>query len=194
TFMDAQVGKLLDAIDKAGVADRTIIVFLSDHGYHLGDHRMWQKMSLFERSARVPFIVSAPNAPSHGVKTKAIAELVDLYPTLVDLCGLTRPEGIDGESLKPVLEKPTDRGKGFALTQVTRFRGKQGQRMGYSLRTDRWRYTEWDGGELGIELYDHENDPKELNNLAEDPAYSQTVKELQSELHRRKVIKNSTSQ
>jgi len=194
TFMDTQVGKLLDAIDKAGVADRTIVIFLSDHGYHLGDHQMWQKMSLFERSARVPFIISAPNIPSHGVKTNAIAELVDLYPTLADLCELKLPEGTDGESLKPILEKPSTPGKGFALTQVTRFRGKEGQRMGYSLRTDRWRYTEWDGGKLGIQLYDHKNDPRELNNLAEDPAHSQTIKELQSELQRRKVIKNSSSE
>ena len=193
SFMDAQVGRLLDALDKSGIANRTIVIFVSDHGYHLGDHGMWQKMSLFERSAHVPLIIAAPNTKAHGAKTAALAELVDIYPTLANLCGLKEPTGIDGESLKPILDDPALSGKGFALTQVTRFRGKKGQVPGYSLRTDRWRYTEWDDGKLGAELYDHANDPKELTNLAKDPAHHQTLEELQSELHRRKVANSPTS-
>ncbi|GIX04727.1 MAG: iduronate-2-sulfatase [Planctomycetaceae bacterium] len=190
TFMDAQVGRLLDALDRLKLADRTIIVFTSDHGYHLGEHGLWQKMSLFEESARVPLILVAPGVGKPGSRSEAIVSLVDLFPTLTELCGVKPPENIQGQSLVPMLKDPSYTGRGWALTQVTRGGGggkKAGtqptrQVFGYSLRTPRWRYTEWDEGKQGRELYDHEHDPHEQTNLAERPEHTETIRQLSAQL------------
>ena len=183
TFMDAQVGKLLDAVDRLGLAENTVIVMTSDHGYHLGEHSLWQKMSLFEESARVPLIISAPGMKSKGKSTGQLVELIDLYPTLADLCGLPVPENLPGQSLRPFLDDPEAPGKPAAVTQVQR-RKRRGQTeadyMGYSVRSERWRYTEWDEGEKGVELYDHDNDPSEMRNLADDPDMASVVKEMKA--------------
>jgi arylsulfatase A-like enzyme len=163
------------------LADETIVVMASDHGYHLGEHGLWQKQSLFEESARVPLVISAPGMKTGGRVTTSLAELVDLYPTLADLCGLEAPENLSGRSLKPVLDDPEEEVRDAALTQVFRNRRRSGpdeEFMGYSIRTDRWRYTEWDEGKQGRELYDHENDPNETDNLAEAAEHSETVAEL----------------
>ncbi len=181
SFMDAQAGRVLDALDRLGLAGKTIIVFTSDHGYLLGEHKLWQKMSLFEESARVPLIITAPGAKGRGKASAALTEMVDLYPTLADLCGLPAPSDLDGKSLRPQLNKPKTPGKDAVLTQVTRGK-KGGQVMGYSLRTDRWRYTEWDGGKEGIELYDKKKDPHEFVNLARDPRYEKTMEQLRQKL------------
>jgi arylsulfatase A-like enzyme len=177
SFMDAQVGRVLDALDRLGLADRTIVVFTSDHGYHLYDHGLWQKQSLFERSARVPLIVSAPGKTGNGRRTRALAELVDLYPTLADLTGLPTPTYLDGVSLAPVLTNPAGAVKEAAFTQVRR-----GETHGYSIRTDRWRYTSWDDGRQGEQLYDMAADPRETTNLASDPTWAATVAELRQRL------------
>lgn len=177
TFMDAQVGRVLDAIDQHGMADRTIIVFTSDHGYHLGDHQLWQKMSLFEQSARVPLIIAGPGI-ENGAVCKSPVGLVDLYPTLANLCSVKLIDEVQGQDLSPMLKDPSRLGRGYALSQVTR--GKAS--MGYSLRTPRFRYTQWDGGQLGSELYDHDNDPEELVNVVDIAAYQTELPKLKQQL------------
>src|SRR5439155_21800111 len=136
SFMDAQAGQVLDELDRLKLANRTIIVFISDHGYSLGQHGAWQKLMLFDRVCRVPMIIALPGA--RAAKTQAIAELVDLYPTLTELCGLKSPEGLEGVSLAPVLSDPSKSVNSAAFTQITLPR-----RVGQSVRDDRWRYTEW---------------------------------------------------
>jgi uncharacterized sulfatase len=150
----------------------------SDHGYHMYEHALWQKMSLFENSSRVPLIIAAPGAKGNGRSTAALAELVDLYPTLADLCGLKPPAYLDGKSQRPVLEDPTRSVKDAAFSQVRR-----GEKLhGYSVRVGRWRYTEWAEGRQGTQLFDEQADPKETTNLAADPRHAQTVAELRKRL------------
>ncbi len=183
SFMDAQVGRVIDALDQAGLADNTVIVFTSDHGYHTGEHGLWQKMSLFEESARVPLLIVAPGVSQPGTVAASPVSQVDLYPTLAALCGVTAPDTLQGQSLVPLLADPEAQGRGWALSQVTRGRGKnQPPFFGYSLRTPRWRYTEWDEGRQGRELYDHDSDPKELTNLADSADHAATVADLSAKL------------
>ena len=184
SFMDAQVGRVIDALDRLGLADNTIIVFTSDHGYHMGEHGLWQKMSVFEESARVPLLIVAPGVSRPASSVAAPVGHIDVYPTLAELCGVTAPENLQGESLVPLLKDSAAESRGWALSQVRRGGGRQGGGgfFGYSLRTPRWRYTEWDEGNEGRELYDHDGDPRELTNLADDPAHEQTIAELSAKL------------
>ena len=194
SFMDAQVGRVVETLDRLGLSENTVIVFTSDHGYHTGEHGLWQKQSLFEESARVPLLIVAPGVTKKGGVARSPVSQVDLFPTLAELCGVERPANLQGQSLVPMLKDPKVAGRGWAITQVVRgggFRragaspaiGDQGTRFfGYSLRTPRWRYTEWDEGRRGRELYDHESDPRELTNLAADPAHAKTVEDLSSQL------------
>ncbi|MDY0169351.1 MAG: sulfatase [Thermoguttaceae bacterium] len=182
TFMDAQVGHVLDALKRLGLAENTIVVFTSDHGYHLGEHGLWQKMSLFEESARVPLVIAAPGVAVEGGVCEAPVGLVDLYPTLAALCNVAAPDNLQGQSLVPMLKDPAEPGRGWALTQVTRGGRQTGRFFGYSLRTPRWRYTEWAEGEQGRQLYDHDADPQEQVNLADDPAHAETIAELSRKL------------
>ena len=173
TFMDAQVGHVLNALDRLGLADSTIVVFTSDHGYHLADHGLWQKRSLFERSARVPLIIAVPRAKARGGTARGLAELVDLYPTLADLVGIKPTGPLDGVSLAPMLDNPSASVKDAAFTQT---------QNGYAVRTDRWRYIEWGAGQDGVQLYDMERDPGETTNLAQDARHAVTVADLRGRL------------
>jgi iduronate 2-sulfatase len=173
SFMDAQVGVVIDALDRLGLAKDTVIVFTSDHGYHLADHGLWQKQSLFERSTRVPLIIATHDNQSAGQTAKGVVELLDLYPTLTELCRLEAPKYLEGASLVPALKDPAAVIKRAAFSQVRR-----GNFGGYAARTDRWRYIEWDGGTKGMQLYDEQVDPAETKNLVSDPAHAATVAEL----------------
>jgi len=181
TFMDAQLGKLLDAMDRHSLWENTVVVFSSDHGYHLGEHGLWQKMSLFEESARVPLVIYHPEMNAAGQSSGSPVELIDVYPTVADLCGLDAPDNLHGKSLRSVLQNPSASVKEAALTQVSRRKGRRNDAKefkGYSIRTDRYRYTEWDGGVEGVELYDHEEDPMEFENLAEKEEAAETVAKM----------------
>ncbi|HPD31810.1 MAG TPA: sulfatase [Phycisphaerae bacterium] len=193
SFVDAQVGRLMDALVRFELADNTVVLLLGDHGWLLGEHGQWQKMSLFEESARVPLIIAAPGTKGKGKACPRTVELVDVYPTLAALCGID-PKGAEGASLVPLLNDPQASWSKPALTQVSRgtrlgttAAAQSGQRgfMGRSLRTERWRYTEWDEGRQGTELYDHQNDPKEYRNLANDPAYADMAAKLRQMLRSR---------
>lgn len=185
SFMDAQVGKVIDSLDRLGLAQNTVIVFTSDHGYHTGEHGLWQKMSLFEESARVPLLIVAPGVSQAGSIIQTPVSQIDLFPTLAELCGITAPDNIQGQSLTGILRDPQTVGRGWAITQVSR-NEKQGdsttQYFGYSLRTPQWRYTQWQSQVPQAELYDHANDPRELTNLARQPAFSTTVERLSAQL------------
>lgn len=179
SFVDAQVGRLLDAVDRLGLAENTVIVFWSDHGYFVGEKGLWKKQSTFERVARVPLIVAAPGLTA-GRESVRPVELLDLYPTLADLCGLKAPAECQGISLRPLLADPATPWDRPAYTQVHR-----GNVRGYSVRTDRWRYTEWgDDGAAGVELYDHKADPDEETNLARDAQHADTIAQLKPLLAR----------
>jgi uncharacterized sulfatase len=173
SFVDAQIGKLLDTMDKHKLWDNTVVVFWSDHGYHLGEHGLWMKQSLFEESARVPLVIVAPGAKGNGQVCARTVEFVDLYPTLADLAGLTPPKNLEGASLKPLLDDPKRAWDRPAYTQVQR-----GNFPGYSVRTERWRYIEWDDGKKGAQLYDHDADPHEYKNLIDDAKYAKVVEEM----------------
>jgi len=194
SFIDAQVGRVVETLDRLGLAENTIIVFTSDHGYHVGEHGLWQKMSLFEESARVPLLIVAPGVAAKGAVAKDPISQVDLFPTLAELCSVKIPANLQGQSLVPMLKEPSTTGRGWALSQVVRGGGlnratvtadigSEGARFfGYSLRTPRWRYTEWDEGRQGRELYDHDADPRELTNLASAASHAQTIAELSQQL------------
>ena len=158
SFIDAQIKIVFDSLKASGEWENTIVIFTSDHGYHLGDHFLWGKVTLFDIGAKVPFIVHAPGLTKAGTRSEAMVELIDIYPTLAQLTGLTPPGHLQGASLRPLLDHPERLGKkNYAYSIVTR-----GKEMGYALRNQRWRYGKWPDGE---ELYNLTNDPEEKNNL-----------------------------
>jgi iduronate 2-sulfatase len=175
SFMDAQVGRVLEELKRLQLADKTIVVFFSDHGWSLGEHGQWQKQLLFEEVARVPLIIALPKGKK-GTCEQPV-ELVDLYPTLADFCDVKPPANLEGKSLRPLLKNTKAKWDRPAFTQQVRNDGTK-RVMGYTVRTERWRYTEWDGGRLGAELYDHEKDEHEWRNLAKDSSYAKTVADL----------------
>jgi len=159
SFMDAQLGRVLDALDKNQLWDKTIVVFVSDHGYHTGERNWWNKNTLFERSCRSPLIIAVPGMKG-GQTTRSLTEFVDVYPTIADFCGLEMPHPAAGSSLRPVLADPAMSVKDAAFTLVTRSSKLHGQ----SIRTARWRFTWWSDGQT--ELYDHDADPEELHDVS----------------------------
>jgi uncharacterized sulfatase len=173
TFMDAQFGKVFDALQQNSYANNTLIFFLSDHGYHLGERGWWNKSNLTELSCRTPLIVYAPGMKAAGEPCCRLVEFIDIYPTLTKLCKLQAPSELDGRSFAPLLDDPSQGWKEAAFTQFRR-----GELMGRSVRTVRWRYTEWGDGRAGRELYDHTTDPREYRNLAADAAHAREVTRL----------------
>lgn len=175
SYLDAQIGKVLTELDRLGLRENTIIVFWSDHGFHLGEHGLWCKTSNFENDAHVPLMISVPHMKTAGKTSDALVELLDMYPTLVELCGLPSPGTLEGTSLVPVLKDPTQSVKPAAYTQHPRpaYYKKQPENMGVSVRTPRYRYTEWrefkTGKVIARELYDHTSDPEENTNIIEHP-------------------------
>jgi arylsulfatase A-like enzyme len=172
SFMDAQVGRVLAELDRLHLRDNTIVVFWGDHGYHLGEKGKWSKAySLWEIGLRAPLIISVPGA--RGQVSERVVELLDLYRTLADLCGLPPPEGVEGRSLVPLLRNPKMRWD-YPAFAVVQFQGK----LGESVRTERWHYVEWDEGRAGAMLLDARNDPGELKNLATDPRQATTAQQM----------------
>lgn len=181
SYVDAQIGRLLDALRSSGRYDDCVVILWSDHGWHLGEQSAWGKMTNFEIATRVPLIVKAPGVAA--ARTRAIAELVDLYPTLCDLASIDPPEHLEGESLQRVLDDPGAESERVALSQYARFREKY---MGRALRTQRYRYVAWFESESGRladrELYDHDCDPAETRNLAGEQDNELLVTELENQL------------
>lgn len=190
SFIDAQVGRLLTELDRLKLADNTIVVFWSDHGYHLGEHQgVWQKRTLFEESSRAPLIIRSPGAKGNGVTCRKIVEFVDIYPTVASLAKTKAPDRLEGKDLSPLLQDPLAKWEEIAVTQVLRPADDRLSQptMGCSIRTARWRYTEWADGKAGRELYDHFSDPNEFRNLAIEPdeAAKKIMLQLRRELQKR---------
>jgi len=185
SYMDAQVGKVLSELDRLNLRSNTIVILWGDHGWKLGEHDAWCKHSTCENDANAPLILSAPGMKNPGHHTKALVEFVDIYPTLSELAGLPLPSHLEGVSLKPLLNNPGQSWKSAAFSQYPRKGGKSGtgDLMGYSMRTDRYRFTVWvdrkDHAKVdATELYDHQKDPQENQNIAKDPANAELVKNL----------------
>lgn len=209
SYTDAQVGKVLDALEKEGLADNTIVILYGDHGYHLGDHGLWNKMTNFENATHVPLIVSAPGMKK-GVKSESMVEFLDVFPTVCELTKTPQPQKLDGKSLVPVLKNPKAKIKDYAMSQYSRtttenytissdtdLKGKAKELEedihGYAIRDPRYRLVEWTKGfktyqpfdeakVIGYQLFDYQKDPEERHNVANDPAYASVVKKLKKQL------------
>ncbi len=188
SYTDAQVGRLLDALDREGLADSTVVVLWGDHGWQLGDHGLWHKHTNFELAARAPLLIRVPGQKTAGQKCAAPVEFVDIYPTLTDVCGLPVPAGLDGTSLRKWLDSPGTPADKVAISQYPRNGAQTGNRplMGYSIRDGRWRLTLWrdrrNGEIVARELYDEQNDPAETVSLADKPENRATVERLSKHL------------
>ena len=187
SYVDALVGRLLDALTRLKLDENTVVILLGDHGYHLGEQGLWTKANNYELSTRVPLIVSVPEPPAVGTTTNALVEFVDVYPTLADICGLGVPDGLEGISLKPLLTASDRPWKKAVFSQYPRARDGSRHRghgdiMGYAVRTRRYRYIEWCECEskqvVARELYDHESDADEMRNVATQPKHAETIREL----------------
>ena len=206
SYTDAQVGILLNTLDSLGTLNNTVIVLWGDHGWHLGDHDMWGKHTNYEQSTRAPLIFAAPNMKG-GQTSNSLTEFVDVFPTLCDLSGLPIPQNLAGKTLKPLMQDTKATVKTFSMSQYPRKLKKAtksdavktdpelGKLMGYSMRTDKYRYTVWLNRDFRsskdaysadrvytIELYDYEKDPLEKVNVAKDKNYAAVSKDLQAKM------------
>jgi len=201
SYTDAQIGKLLDALDASGLSDNTIIVLWGDHGWHLGDHNLWCKHTDFEQATHAPLIFSSPAIKPSVVNN--VTEFVDIFPTICDLAGLEIPEQLDGKSLKGLMKNPKSTFKEYAVSQYPRSGpGKETERlgyasaeyMGYSIRTKQYRFTMWMKSKFrssqpfnesliyGMELYDYKKDPNETVNVVDDKEYVKIKNELKQKM------------
>jgi iduronate 2-sulfatase len=173
-FMDAQVGKVLAALEKAGLADNTIVIFTSDHGYHLGEHDFWAKVSLRDESAMVPLIIRVPG--KQPAVCHSLTELLDLYPTIASLCGLEVPARLQGKNISPMFDDPTHQVRDAAFSVAP-------SREGFLLREDSWAYIQYaEDASKGIELFDMASDPKQYTNLAQNPQFAAVVERFEGKL------------
>jgi uncharacterized sulfatase len=180
SFMDAQVGKVLDALKESGQLDNTLIVFFGDHGYHLGEHNWWNKVTIFEKGTNAPFIIAGNTVGKKGIKSNSMFEFVDIYPTLADVMNLKNvPEYLEGESFAESIHDPEQE-----FRSEVRAVSRRGDMLGRMVKNKDWRYVEWDFGKKGRELYDQHNDPIEYNNLAENKEYQEVVNEMQILLYK----------
>lgn len=196
-YVDAQIGKVLTELEKSGAADNTIIAIWGDHGFHLGDHALWCKHSNFEQATRSPLIIKAPGQKATGRKTQSPTEFIDIFPTLCDLAGLKIPNGLEGVTLRPILDDADTSVKSLAQSQYDRIDWRNSDRklMGYSYRGPRYRLTQWkemsykkgesDGPIVAEELYDYKTDPLETRNLIKDPRAAGPLKDMREEVARR---------
>jgi arylsulfatase A-like enzyme len=191
SYTDAQVGKLLDELDRLGLSKNTIVILWGDHGWKLGEHDAWAKHSNCENDTNAPLILSAPGMKHPGSHTNALVEFVDVYPTLSELAGLPLPKHLEGTSLKPLLDDPQRPWKTAAFSQYPRPGTKTaaGDLMGYTMRTERYRFTVWladkDHTKIdALELYDHQTDPQENINIAKKPANAALVEQLMAQWHK----------
>ncbi|MBI1372443.1 MAG: sulfatase-like hydrolase/transferase [Phycisphaera sp.] len=174
SYMDAQVGKILGALDRLGLRDNTIVVFTADHGYQLGEHELWQKMHLHEETTHIPLIVAAPGRPVGA--PDALGQQIDIYPTLAELCGLPIPPHVQGKSLASVVNDPDHAPAVHESVYTLR------NDADHMLRTDRWALIVYNDGKSGVELYDMEKDPHQFTNLAEDPQHKQVLDDMRAKL------------
>lgn len=187
SYTDAQIGRVLDALEKEGLAENTVIVLWGDHGWQLGDHGLWHKHTNFELATRAPLLISVPHSKTAGQLCDAPVEFVDVYPTLADVCGLAIPAGLDGASLKRFIENPAAPANKVAISQYPRRTGQAGGNvMGYSVRDERWRCTFWrerSGSKIvATELYDEKNDPAETVSLHDKPENQSIIEALSKHL------------
>jgi uncharacterized sulfatase len=174
SFMDAQVGKIVKALEETGQLENTLILFFGDNGYHLGEHNWWNKVTIFEKGTHVPFIMAGQSVGKKGVESNAMFEYIDIYPTLADLLKLKNtPHYLEGKSFAKVVKDPSKPFRSSVQAIVSR-----GEMTGRMVKNEKWRYIEWDKGQKGIELYDQVNDPIEYNNLANLPEHAETIKEM----------------
>ncbi|WP_462317185.1 sulfatase [Marinilabilia sp.] len=179
SFMDAQFGKVMTALEESGQLDNTLIVFFGDHGYHLGEHEWWNKVTVYEKGTNAPFIIAGNATGKKGVDCNAMFEFVDIYPTLADLFNLEFPAHLEGKSFKSIIKNPS-----LSFRKEIRAITRRGDYFGTMIKNKDWRYIEWDNGKKGRELYDQHNDPIEYHNLAENPEYTEVVAEMKDLLNK----------
>ena len=181
SFTDAQVGKLIAALKETGQLDNTLIILFGDHGYHLGEHNWWNKVTIFEKGTNAPFIMAGQSVGQKGVVSDAMFEYIDIYPTLAELLHLKNtPDYLEGKSFAEVVKKPA-----LPFRPEVRAIIGRGEMLGKMVKNEKYRYIEWDNGKMGRELYDQKNDPIEYNNLAENPDYSKIVGEMKILLYQK---------